>query len=32
MIEYALHPGCTQLVNPEYTYICKVDKKFLPRR
>ncbi|NDE73829.1 MAG: acetamidase, partial [Betaproteobacteria bacterium] len=23
---------CTQMVNPKYTYICKVDKKYLPRR
>jgi amidase len=22
---------CTQMVNPKYTYICKVDKRFLPR-
>jgi acetamidase/formamidase len=23
---------CTQMVNPKYTYICKVNKKFLQRR
>lgn len=23
---------CTQMVNPKYTYICKVNKKLLPRR
>ena len=23
---------CTQMVNPKYTYICKVDKRYLPRR
>lgn len=23
---------CTQMVNPKYTYICKVNKKYLPRR
>jgi acetamidase/formamidase len=23
---------CTQMVNPKYTYICKVGKKYLPRR
>jgi amidase len=22
---------CTQMVNPKYTYICKVDKRYLPR-
>jgi acetamidase/formamidase len=22
---------CTQVVNPKYTYICKVDRQFLPR-
>jgi len=22
---------CTQVVNPKYTYICKVDRRFLPR-
>jgi len=20
---------CTQMVNPKYTYVCKVDKKYL---
>jgi hypothetical protein len=23
---------CTQMVNPKYTYICKVAKKYLPAR
>jgi acetamidase/formamidase len=23
---------CTQMVNPKFTYICKVAKKYLPRR
>lgn len=23
---------CTQMVNPKYTYICKVDKRYLPKR
>jgi amidase len=23
---------CTQMVNPKFTYICKVDKKYLPKR
>ncbi|MGQ0662984.1 MAG: acetamidase/formamidase family protein [Pseudomonadota bacterium] len=23
---------CTQMVNPKYTYICKVNKRYLPRR
>lgn len=23
---------CTQMVNPKYTYICKVDKRWLPKR
>ena len=23
---------CTQMVNPKYTYICKVDKRDLPKR
>ncbi|MFD4867084.1 acetamidase/formamidase family protein [Streptomyces sp. NPDC058412] len=22
---------CTQMVNPHYTYICKIDKRYLPR-
>jgi amidase len=22
---------CTQLVNPHYTYVCKIDKRYLPR-
>ena len=21
---------CTQMVNPKYTYVCKVDKRYLP--
>ncbi|MGE0007125.1 MAG: acetamidase/formamidase family protein [Parvibaculaceae bacterium] len=23
---------CTQMVNPKYTYVCKVDKRYLPKR
>jgi amidase len=23
---------CTQMVNPKYTYVCKVDKRYLPGR
>jgi acetamidase/formamidase len=23
---------CTQMVNPKYTYVCKVGKRYLPRR
>jgi acetamidase/formamidase len=23
---------CTQMVNPKFTYICKVDKKYLPKK
>ena len=23
---------CTQMVNPKYTYVCKVDKRYLPSR
>jgi len=23
---------CTQMVNPKFTYICKVDKRYLPGR
>ncbi len=23
---------CTQMVNPKFTYICKVDKRYLPKR
>jgi amidase len=23
---------CTQMVNPKFTYVCKVDKRYLPKR